>query len=155
MIRLLSFWILSASAVLLLFIVDCSQINDLPRTADAAFALPDVGRSGTTLVQTFTVKATLNDAMKAAEYALTSTDFDPRQDSWTKERRCGEYTTGWYDWAMWGCFYFQPTTDGMIRSRVIVESWNSFGVKTRQPWHLHLVTAFQNRLRDIQGVPSQ
>jgi hypothetical protein len=133
----------------------CSQLSDLPPTANAAFALKDVPRSGNTLMETFTVKATVSDALKAAEYALASSDFEARPVSWTNEKRCGEYTTGWYDWAMWGCFYFQPAADGMLRGRVIVESWNSFGVTTRQPWYLHLTNAFQNRLRSIQGLTSQ
>lgn len=129
----------------------CSQLNDLPKTADAAFALPDTPRAGNTLLETFIVQATLADAQKAAEYALVSNDFEVRPASWTAERRCGEYTTGWYDWAMWGCFYFKPQADGTLRARVIVESWNSFGVTTRQPWHLNLANAFQNRIRSVQG----
>lgn len=126
------------------------QISDLPKTADAAFAVPDVARSGNTLVETVIVKASLSDAQKAAEYALASNRFEARPQTWTNEKRCGEYTTGWYDWAMWGCFYFQPTNDGMLRGRVIVESWNSFGLTTRQPWQLNLANAFKNRLRSTQ-----
>lgn len=141
----------SVVTVLLMQLTGCSQLIDLPKTSDAAFALPDVPRSGNTLLETFTVKATLSDAHKAAEYALASNNFKARPASWNDEKRCGEYTTGWYDWAMWGCIYFQPTKDGMLRGRVIVESWNSFGVTTRQPWHLHLANAFQNRLRATQG----
>jgi hypothetical protein len=138
-----------------ILLTGCSQLSDLPTTANAAFALKDAPRSGNTLMETFTVKATVSDALTAAEYALISTDFEARPASWTHEKRCGEYTTGMYDWAMWGCFYFQPAADGMIQGRVIVESWNSFGVTTRQPWHLHLTNAFQNRLRSIQGLTSQ
>jgi hypothetical protein len=133
--------------LLLGLLTGCSQLSDLPHTATAAFALKDAPRSGNTLMETFVVKATTGDALKAAEYALVSANFEARPESWTDERRCGEYTTGWYDWAMGGCFYFQPAADGTIRGRVIVESWNSFGVTTRQPWHLHLANAFQNRLR--------
>jgi hypothetical protein len=139
-----------AISISLTFLTGCSQLSDLPPTANAAFALPDVPRNGNTLLETFTVTATLNEAQKAAEYALASNNFEARPASWTTEKRCGEYTTGWYDWAMGGGFYFQPTQDGMLRSRVIVESWNSFGVTTRQPWHLHLANAFQNRLRSTQ-----
>jgi len=130
----------------------CSQLSDLPPTANAAFALKDAPGSGNTLMETFTVKATVSDALKAAEYALTSTGFEVRPTSWTTERRCGEYTTGLHEWAMWGCLYFQPAAEGLIRGRVIVESWNSFGVTTGQPWHLHLTNAFQNSLRSIGGL---
>jgi hypothetical protein len=137
--------------ILLILIVGCSQLSDLPNTAATAFALPDVPRSGSTMMETVVVKTTLTDAQKAAEYALSSNRFDARPETWTNDRRCGKYTTGWNDWAIWGCFYFQPTNDDQIRSRIIVESWNNFGVRTAQPWHLNLANAYQNRLRSTQS----
>lgn len=55
--------------------VGCSHLSDLPQTADAAFSLPDMPRKGNTLLETFTVRATLDEARKAAEYALASNNF--------------------------------------------------------------------------------
>jgi hypothetical protein len=113
--------------------------------------LPDVPRRGNTLMETFTIKATLDEARKAAEYALASNSFDERPASRTDDRQCGKHTISLNEWAMWGCFYFQPIQDGMLRGRVIVESWNSLGATTDQLWQLHLVNAFQNRLRLMQS----
>jgi hypothetical protein len=135
----------------LLLIIGCARLTDLPDTADTAFGLPDVPRSGNAMMETVVVRTTLTDAQKAAEYALLSNRFDARPDTWTGDKRCGEYTTGWNEWAMWGCFYFQPTNDGQIRSRIVVESWNNFGVRTGQPWHLNLANAYQNRLHSTQS----
>ena len=135
----------------LLLTIGCARLTNLPDTADTAFTLPDVPRSGNAMMETVVVRTTLTDAQKAAEYALLSTQFDPRPETWTNDRRCGKYTTGWNEWAMWGCFYFQPTNDDQIRSRIIVESWNNFGARTGQSWHLNLANAYQNRLRSTQN----
>ncbi|HET8671207.1 MAG TPA: hypothetical protein VFM05_11435 [Candidatus Saccharimonadales bacterium] len=137
--------------IFLLVIIGCSQLSDLPNTADSAFALRDVPRSGNTMMESVVARTTLTDAQKAAEYALLSNHFDPRPETWTKDRRCGKYSTSWNEWAMWGCFYFQPTNDDQIRSRIIVKSWNNFGVRTGQPWHLNLANAYQNRLRSTES----
>ena len=138
-------------AAIFMLLMGCSQINDLPRSSEAAFALPDVPRNERTFMETFVVKATMSEAMKAAEQALAYTRFEERPGSWTNERRCGQRITGWYDWAVWGCFYFaRGSADGTLNGRVITESWRSFGLTTRLPWDSLLTSAFQNRLRTIQ-----
>jgi hypothetical protein len=132
-------------------LVACSQANDLPQSSKAAFALPEVPRNERTFVETFVVRATMSDAMRAAELALGAVKFEERRDSSNNERRCGHRATGWYDWAAWGCFYFAPgSSDGELKGRVIVETWRSFGLSTRQPWDSFLAAAFQNRLRALQ-----
>jgi hypothetical protein len=87
-------------------------------------------------METFIVKATMAQALSAAEYALLSARFYTRPESHTDDRRCGEYTTGLEDWGMWSCFYFLPAEGETLRGRVVVESWNSFGATTNQPWHI-------------------
>ena len=137
--------------VTLLAFVSCAQLSELPPTAKDAFALPDRS-TRSTQVETFIAGNDLAKAMDAAEYALDSVLFESRPESWTPERRCGEYTTGMYDWAMWGCFYFLPDSDGILKGRVVVESWNSFGVTTNKPWSVMLVSAFRNRMEMIAGT---
>ena len=139
--------------VLLVASTGCaSQLSDLPSTSGAAFALEDRPRRNTTLMETVVVKGTIADALKAAEEAFVSVGFEERPASWTAERRCAEYTLSWHEWPFWGCMYFEPGPEGSLRCRIIVESWTSFGVKTSQPWHLHLAAAFQGRLRAIQDA---
>lgn len=134
-----------------MLLMGCSQMNDLPLSSEAAFALPEVPPNERTFMETFVVKATMSDAMRAAEQALASVRFEERPDSRTDDRRCGHYTTGWYDWAVWGCFYFaRGNADGTLQGRVVTESWRSFGLSTRQPWDSFLAAAFQNKLRAIQ-----
>ena len=132
-------------------LIGCSQVNELPPNPDAAFTLPDVPRNARTFMQTFVVKATMSDAMRAADEALAAINFTDLPDGSTNERRCGHRVTGGYDWAVWGCFYFAPGSgSGTIKGRVITENWRSFGETTRQQWDLFLATAFQRQLRAIQ-----
>lgn len=137
--------------VILSLILACAgcaaDLSQMPADASAAFSLPDYPRRNTTLTETVTVQASLNDGLKAAEEAFVSVGFEARPESWTRDRRCAEYTIGWHEWPFWACMYLQPAENGMLRNRIIVEGWNSFGVKTSQPWHIHLATAFQNRLK--------
>lgn len=138
-------------AAIVALLVGCSQANHLPVSSEAAFAFPEVPPNERTFMQTFVVKATMNDAMKAAEQALAYNRFEERRDSWTDERRCGQRVTGGYDWAVWGCFYFmRGNADGTLKGRVITESWRSFGVTSRRPWDEFLTRVFQERLRMIQ-----
>jgi hypothetical protein len=102
-------------------------------------------------MQTFVVKATNSDAIRAADQVLAELRFEERPDRSTNGRRCGHRVTGWYDWAVWGCFYFAPSPEsGMIKGRVITENWRSFGETTRQEWDMFLARVFQSRLRAIQ-----
>jgi len=132
-------------------LIGCSQVNELPLTSEAAFALPDVPRNARMFTRTFVVKATISDAMRAADEALAAIRFEPPPDGSTNERRCGHRVTGGYDWAVWGCFYFAPGSEsGTIKGLVITENWRSFGETTRQEWDLFLTSAFHRRLRAIQ-----
>jgi hypothetical protein len=129
----------------------CAALHELPADARSAFALEEPLASHTTRMESFTVEAKIDEAISAAEYALTSSRFYVRSEGSTADRRCGEYTTGLYEWAMWSCFYFLPGKDAKtLRGRVIVESWNSFGFTTSQSWHSILAASFQNRLRVLQ-----
>jgi len=129
----------------------CASLNELPPDAQSAFALKEPLASHTTRMESFIAQATIDEAMSAAEYALTSSRFYVRPAGSTADRRCGEYTTGLDEWGMWGCFYFLPGKDPKtLRGRVIVESWNSFGATTGQSWHSILAGSFQNRLRVLQ-----
>lgn len=119
-------------------------MKDLPPTTDAAFALQDVARSGATMMETLLLKASTAEVLRAAEQALLSVDFESRPHSWTADRRCGEYTLGWHEWPFWACIYVRQRDSGDVHARIIVESWASSG---RPPWHLHLATALQTRLR--------
>ena len=142
-------------ALIFVLLIGCSQVNDLPLNPEAAFGLPDVPRNALTFMQTFVVKATMSDAMRAADEALAAINFKERPDGSTNERRCGHHITGWYDWAVWGCFYFAPGSEsGSIKGRVVTENWRSFGQSSRQEWDLFLTSTFQRRLRAIQdGTP--
>jgi len=142
----LVFWAFSS-----LLLAACSQTNHLPTSAEAAFAFPNIPPNERTFMQSFVVKATLPDATRAAEQALDAMRFEERPESSTNERRCGQRFTGWYEWAVWGCFYFAPGSEsGTVRGRVITENWRSFGLNTRQEWHSLLAGAFQGRLRALQ-----
>lgn len=137
-------------ALIFVLLIGCSQVNDLPLTPEAAFNVPEVPRNARTFMQTFVVKATMSDAMRAADEALDAINFKEPEGS-TNERRCGHRVTGWYDWAVWGCFYFAPGSEsGTIKGRVITENWRSFGQTSRQEWNLFLTSTFQRRLRAIQ-----
>ena len=142
-------------ALIFVLLIGCLQVNDLPLNPEAAFGLPDVPRNALTFMQTFVVKATMSDAMRAADEALAAIDFKEPPDGSTNERRRGHRITGWYDWAVWGCFYFAPGSEsGTIKSRVVTENWRSFGQTSRQEWNLFLTSTFQRRLRAIQdGTP--
>ena len=129
----------------------CASLNELPADARSAFSLKEPLASHTTRMESFIVEANIDQAMSAAEYALTSSRFYVRPEGSTADRRCGEYTTGLNEWGMWSCFYFLPGKDPKtLRGRVIVESWNSFGATTGQSWHSILAASFQNRLRVLQ-----
>lgn len=127
-----------------------SHLSDLPPTSQAAFAIDDHPRQDRLLMESLIVQGTIDDALKAAEEAFASVGFDARPESWTTERRCAEYMTSLHEWPFWGYIYFEAKPDNSLRCRIIVKSWTSFGFTTSQPWHLHLSTAFQNRLRAIQ-----
>ena len=148
-------WNRNLFALIFVLLIGCSQVNDLPLTPEAAFDVPDVPRNARTFMQTFVVKATMSDAMRAADEALAAINFKERPDGSTNERRCGHRVTGWYDWAVWGCFYFAPGSEsGTIKGRVVTENWRSFGQSSRQEWDLFLTSTFQRRLRAIQdGTP--
>ena len=148
-------WNRNLFAVIFVLLTGCSQVNDLPLNPEAAFGLPDVPRNALTFMQTFVVKATMSDAMRAADEALAAIDFKEPPDGSTNERRCGHRVTGWYDWAVWGCFYFAPGSEsGTIKGRVVTENWRSFGQSSRQEWDLFLTSTFQRQLRAIQdGTP--
>jgi hypothetical protein len=134
-------------------LLGCAQTNDLPQTTKAAFNLPAVPPNARTFTRTFVVKAMRPDAMKAADEALAALNFEQRPEDSNEERRCGHRLTGWYDWAVWGCFYFAPGTDaGTLTGRVITEEWRSFGLSRRQQWDSFLAAAFENRLALIQAA---
>jgi len=144
-------WNRNLFALIFVLLIGCSQVNDLPLTPEAAFGVPDVPRNARTFMRTFVVKATMSDAMRAADEALAAINFKERPDGSTNERRCGHRVTGWYDWAVWGCFYFVPGSESeTIKGRVVTELWRTFGLSTRQEWDLLLTSAFQRRLRAIQ-----
>ena len=144
-------WNRDLFALSFVLLIGCSQVNDLPLTSEAAFALPDVPRNDRTFMRTFVVKATTSDAMRAADEALAAIGFEERPDGSPNERRCGHRATGSADWAVWGCFYFAPGSEsGTIKGLVITENWRSFGETTRQEWDLFLTSAFHRRLRAIQ-----
>jgi hypothetical protein len=141
-----------AFLLLTLFVTGCgSALQDLPGDSRAAFALKEPLASHTTRMESFLVDAKLDDAMNAAEYALTSSRFYVRPAASTTDRRCGEYTIGHSEWGMWSCFYFLRGKDeNSLQGRVIVESWNSLGATTGQSWHSILASSFQNRIRVLQ-----
>jgi hypothetical protein len=129
----------------------CSQTNHLPTSAEAAFAYPKIPLNERTFTQDFVVTASLSEATRAAAQALDAMRFEQRPENSTNERRCGQRFTGWYEWAVWGCFYFAPGSEsGTVRGRVITENWRSFGLSTRQEWDSLLAAAFQGRLRALQ-----
>ena len=81
--------------------------------------------------------------MRAADEALDAINFKERPEGSTNERHCGHRVTGWYDWAVWDCFYFAPGSEsGTIKGRVITENWRSFGQTSRQEWNLFLLLHF-------------
>jgi hypothetical protein len=128
----------------------CSQTNDLPQTTEAAFNVPAVPPNARRFTRTFVVNATRRDAIKAADEALAAVGFEQKSDDSSDERRCGHRLTGWYDWAVWGCFYFLPAGNGnSLTGRVITEEWRSFGLSSRQEWESFLAAAFQNSLEKI------
>ena len=151
-------WIMMYLGILLtscLLIAGCSQVSQIPRTTDAAFEFSDDGGSDTVLMRTVTMKAPLNVTRRAAEYALTANNFDLRTASRTNERRCGEFAQGRGGSSLWSCFYFQPASDGTIRTRVYVEQWNEFGVKRMsERWDLRLTNALEDRLYSVHSAPS-
>jgi hypothetical protein len=67
-------------ASIFVLLLGCSQVNELPLTPDAAFTLPDVPRNARTFMRTFVVKATMSEAMRAADEALAAINFTERPD---------------------------------------------------------------------------
>jgi hypothetical protein len=105
-------------------VVGCgATLEQLPITAADAFALDQQTLDHHLDIDTFTVQASRDGALTAAEEALARAGFLVEAPASTAERRCGSRQSSLGGGTTWACFYVRRQPPDQTTVRVVTATW--------------------------------